>query len=271
MKRIFLIILVAASVAACKKDGSGSGGGKLLLSKIIFNGLLHKEYTYNTDGKIIRIDNYLTGGGQSTLSSYWLYQYNNEGRISESVFYLDDHVAISKDVYSYSAQGKLTRLDEAVSYDSDKDLNVVDFFSVFNYNGSGQLTKMTRRENNYTMDYYTDYTYDDKGYLATYESWHLDDGDMVLKQKTEINAGTKPMPDHWKALLLTPTDLELYKLYITGYKYTSYWSGPAGNVSNTSYLNRQYNDQGYVIKETWKSESFGTVNENELTYEYVQL
>jgi hypothetical protein len=270
MKKIFLIILVAASVVACKKDGSGSGGGKLLLSKIFFNGLLINEYIYNIDGKITRINNYLTGGGQSTLTSYFIYQYNSEGRISESILYSDEHSGISRGVYSYNAQGKLTRIDEAVSFDGDKDLDIIDFFEVYNYNASGQLTKMTRREQNYTMDYYTDYTYDDKGYLASYESWYLDNGNMVLKQKMEINPGAKPMPDHWKAMLLTPTDWDLYRFYITGLKYTAYWSVPTGSVSLWSYHDREYNDQGYVVKEIWKSEAYGSVNENERTFEYVQ-
>jgi len=84
MKKIFLIILVAASAAACKKDGSGSGK-KLLLSKIFFNGLLNTEYIYNIDGKITRVNNYLNGGGQSTLTSYFIYEYNSEGRISEAI------------------------------------------------------------------------------------------------------------------------------------------------------------------------------------------
>src|SRR5688572_1276815 len=127
MKKIFLIILVAASAAACKKDGSGSGK-KLLLSKIFFNGLLNTEYIYNIDGKITRVNNYLNGGGQSTLTSYFIYEYNSEGRISEAILYSDEHSGISRGVYSYNAQGKLTRIDESVSYDGDQDLDILDFY-----------------------------------------------------------------------------------------------------------------------------------------------
>src|SRR5688572_17136983 len=113
MKKIFVIILLATSITACKKDGSGSGSGKLLLSKIYFKGLLLTEYIYDTEGRVVRNNNYLTGGGQSTLSTYRLYEYNDEGRLHQVWHFTKDYNPTVRRVFSYNAQGRLTRVDEA--------------------------------------------------------------------------------------------------------------------------------------------------------------
>lgn len=270
MKKIFCFILLASLAGACKKDSSGSGSGKLLLSKIFFKGLLMNEYIYDIEGRVVRYNFYSTGGGQSTLSVYQLFEYNDEGKLSQEWHFTKDYTPTVRRVFSYDGQGKLSRVDEATIFAGDDNLDHMDYFEVYNYNTSGQLTTETRRLTNYTMHSRTDYTYDDKGNLATYEIWNWDSGSLVLKQKTEINPGAKPMPEHWKALLLTPVDMGLYEFFITGKKYTSYYLSPAGDVSNWSYLDRQYNKQGYVVKETWQVESFGTTNANERSFEYVQ-
>jgi hypothetical protein len=257
-------------MGACKKDSSGSSSGKLLLSKIFLKGLLLTEYIYDTEGRLVRNNNYLTGSGQSTLSTYRLYEYNDEGKLYQVWHFTKEYTPTVRRIFSYDAQGRLSRVDEATIFTGDDNLDHMDYFEVYNYNASGQLTTETRRFTNYTMHRRSDYTYDDKGNLATEEVWYMDNGSMVLKQKTEINAGAKPMPEHWKALALTPTDMGLYEFFITGKKYTSYYSSPAGDVSNWSYLDRQYNSQGYVVKETWQVESFGSTNASERTFEYVQ-
>lgn len=266
MKKILLIMLVAASVVACKKDGSGSGSNKLLLSKIFRKGLLETEYIYNTEGKVVRNNNYTTGGGVSTLSTYRLYEYNNDGALDQVWHFSKAYNPTVRRVHSYNAQGKLTRVDESTIFAGDDNLDHMDYFETYEYNTGGQLVSETRRLVNYTLHSRTDYTYDNKGDLATYESWYWENGGWVLKQHMDVDPPNKPMPDHWKAMLLVPTDMNLYTFFIPGQKYTSYWSGPVGSVGIWSYLDRQYNNQGYVIKETFKIDE----NASERTFEYVQ-
>lgn len=270
MKKICFFILFASLALACKKDGSGSGSGKMLLSKEFFNGLLQIEYIYSTGGNLIRLNNYTVGGGLSTLSSYRLYEYDVNNNIRQVYHFSKEYNPTVRRVFTWSPQGRVTRIDEATSFDGDDDLDNMDYFEVFAYDVNGQLGSVTRREMNYAMHSITEYTYDDKGCLATFKSTYSDNGDMVLKQQMEIDPDAKPVPEYWKELLVLPTDMGLYEHYITGQKYTSYWSGPIGAVSNWTYIDRQYNNQGYLTKQTERLESSGSVNMNERTFEYVQ-
>jgi YD repeat-containing protein len=269
MKKIFCCILLAASIASCKKDSSGGGSNKLLLSKIYLKGLLETEYIYNTEGKMVRNNNYTTGGGQSKLSTYRLFEYNDDGRISEIWHFSKEYQPTSRRIFTYSPQGRLTRVDEATIFTGDDNLDNMDYFEVYEYNPAGQLTTLTRRHTNYTMHRRSDYTYDEKGNLSKEEDWYLDNGNMVIKQRNELDPWSKAMPENWKALLLVPDDMQLYLLFIPGMKYTNWWLGSA-SVSNWSFVDRQYNNQGLVVKETFQISSNGSVNSVEKTYEYVQ-
>jgi hypothetical protein len=270
MKKIFWLMVIVFAVS-CKKDGSGSGSSNALLSKAFREGLLEREYIYDTDRKLVRLNSYLAGGGVSNLSIYYLYEYDDDGRLSEVRHFSKDHSPTTRRVFSYSAAGKVSRVDEATIFTGSDDLDVMDYFEVYDYNAAGQLTKMTRRLTNYTLHRYTDYTYDDKGYLASEEDWYREDnGDIVLKQKTEINPGSKPIPDHWKTLLTTPTDFSFYYLFIPGMKYTSYWLGPA-NVSDWTFINRQQNNKGFVEKQTLSIKyEDGSTGSSDYSYEYIQ-
>lgn len=270
MKKICFIIWLAAFAASCKKEGSGSGSGKLLLAKEFRNDLLEGEYIYNTAGKLVRVNFFATGGGLSTLSTYRLYQYDNNGKISEVVHYSKDHNPTVRRVYAYDANGKVSRIDEATAFLGSSDLDIMDYFEVYTYDAAGLLENMTRRLTNYTMHHYTDYTYDNKGSLTGYESWYLDNGNMVLKQKSVVGPGNKIMPNHWKEMMLTPTDFSMHYLYDDTHKYTSYWSGPA-NVTDWSFINRLYNDQGYVTSQTLQIKyEDGSLGSGDYSYEYIQ-
>jgi hypothetical protein len=269
MKKICCFILLAAFAVACRKDGSGSGSNKLLLSKLFRGGLLETEFIYNTQGKLVRLNYYLAGVGLSTLSSYRLFDYNDDGKISQVVSFSKEHNPTGKRVFTYSAQGKLSRIDEASAFDADDDLDNIDFFEVYNYNAGGQLENMTRRKSNYAMHSSTDFTYDDKGNLTGEESWYQDNGDLVLKQKSEYVPGTKVMPDHWKAFLTTPTDFSLHYLFNAAQNNTTYWVGEL--KTDWTFINRQYNSQGYVTSQTLHIEyEDGSTGSSDFSYEYVQ-
>lgn len=262
--------MLAAFAVACRKDGSGSGSGKFLLAKEFRNDLLETEYIYNTGGQLVRLNFYTTGGGLSTLSGYRLFDYDDEGRLSQELHFSKDHLPTGRRVYSYSAQGKVTRIDEATDYSGGGDLANFDYFEVYTYNDNGLLENMTKRLKNFTLHHYTDYTYDNKGDLVGYESWYLDDGDVVLKEKAAITPGNKPMPAHWKAMLTTPVALSLNYLYDAGHKYTSYWSGPA-YVSDWTFINRKYNSNGYLQSQTLQIKyEDGSIGTGDFSYEYVQ-
>lgn len=268
MKKYFCALLIVAAFS-CKKEGSGNGSGKLLLSKIYMNDLLQEDYTYSTEGKLIRVNYYLSGGGVSTLSTYRIYDYNSDGTVKELLHYSKDHYAVTRRVFTYNADKKVSRIDEASIFTGTDDLDDFDYVEVYYYDTKGQLEQMAKRLPNFTQHSRYDYEYDDKGKLVYYEYHLMDDGAMVMKQKGQVEAGNKQLPQHWKDLLVLPIDYSWYQLYSNKFTYTSYYSGPAGNSSVWTYLNRQYNGQGYLISEESQLESYGAVNLNEFRYEYV--
>jgi hypothetical protein len=268
MKKIICLLAIAFAFS-CKKDGSGSGQHKLLLSKVYFNDLLQSEYIYSTEGRLIRMNYFTIGGGVSSLSTYRIYNYNGDGTIKEVLHYNNSHIATIKKVYTYNAQGKVSRIDEASDYTLSSDFDDTDYYFVYDYDAKGQLTKVTSREPNFTLRYYENFSYDDDGNLVYYESRYNDDGQVVLKEKLDIVHGDKKIPEHWQKMLIEPTDFSLYEMFIASKKYTSYWSPPA-SIYEYVYKSRVYNNEGYLTSQVYETTSSGSIYNNKYTYEYVQ-
>jgi hypothetical protein len=268
MKNLFFFIMLALFASSCKKEGSG-GDDKWLLSKVYFNGLLDNEYIYNTSGRLIRVIYYSTGGGTSTLSTSQLYEYNADGTVKEIRNFSSEYKPTKRLVYTYS-QGRITRMDEASIFTGSADLSIMDFYEIFSYDANGLLKNIVRRHADHSNHSRKEFTYDDQGKLATASMLLEVDDEMEIKEYIEVNAGAKAMPAHWKENLITPTDYQWYDLMIPSKKYTSYWSVPAGTLHIWSYTDRQYNDDGYVVKQIEKLEAYGAVNTNERTFEYVK-
>lgn len=267
MKQFICLLLIAALVA-CKKDGSGGGSQKLLLAKVFRKGLLEMEHIYSSDGKKIRSNFYLVGGGVSTLGTYGLYNYDNDGKLKEVFHYSNTHYATTRKIYSYNAQGKVTRIDEASVFTGDDNLDHMDYFELFTYNNKGQLSQTSRKFANFTNHSTDQYEYDDKGNLVLSEGRSWENGAYVLKQKLELTPGAKQMPEHWKNNLILPTDDDLYLLFLTKKVFTSWWAGEL--VSEYTYQQPVYNAQGYITKLNFHFKSGNTETDNEMTYEYVQ-
>lgn len=269
MKKIFLIIFLAAAVTACRKDGSGSSKGKTLLSKVFVGDLLTYEFIYNLDGKVTRINHYNTGTGTSILLTYHLYQYNSDGRMSEKLQYAADHKPLRRHVFAYSDQGRLTRVDEATVADGEGDLDIMDYYYTYGYNEKGQLQTMHNYRSNNAYLNHKKFIYDNQGLWQGWEYYIFEDLDFQLKEKIEFWPGGKPIPDHWKHILVVPSDFNLFRLFIPGYEITSYWTGPAGSVLTYAFENREYNNQGFVTKEILKVITASSTAETERRYEYV--
>lgn len=270
MKKIFFVILLAAAATACRKDSSGSAKGKMLLSKIFVNDLLSNEFIYDLDGKLSRINLYVTGGGVSSLAGYYLHQYDSDGRLSERIQYSSDHAPLRRQVYTYSDQGRLSRVDEASASVAEADLDIMDFYWTYNYDVKGQLETIYNYKSNYVYINHKKYIYDNQGLWQGWEYYIYEDSDYQLKEKFEFSPGGKPIPDHWKHFLVVPSDFNLFRLFVPGFKVTSYWGGPTGSDLIYAFENREYNSQGYVTREVMKVTSTTDFSESERRFEYVQ-
>lgn len=267
MKKSFLVILTLVILFACKKEGSGGGNGKMLLSKVYMNDLLYREYIYSSEDRLIRENNFATGAGQSKLSTYRMFEYNADGTIDEEYHYSNAHVAVVQRTYLYNALGKVSKIDEAVDYSGSADFEDIDYTYAYDYDNKGRLVKVISREADLTPRWYESFSYDENDNLVYYDFQDYDDNNhAVMKQKTEIVPGGK-IPQHWKGFLLEPTDFNFYEMYITSKKYTSYWILPATNTEY-AFTNRVY-EEGYLVSQTLEAKSKSGNFSNDYKYTYV--
>lgn len=270
MKKILIPLALLIIVGACKKEGSGGDSSKLLLSKVMDGGLLKTEYIYSSEGRLIKTNIYTIGGGLSKLSYYFMYDYNDDGTRKQEIQF-NQNTGVVRRVFTYDAQGRISRVDRAIKTVSTDNIDDVDEFEVFEYNDKGQLVKITRRELNQAVILRRDYSYDDKGNLVHSKMFYNDNGQMEIREDNEITPGDKQMPGHWKKLLVEPEDMDLYEFFSEGRKYTSYFVIPTGKTLQYSYPNRVRNGQGLVTSETIELQQNGaTIISADRTYEYIE-
>src|SRR5687768_459255 len=147
MKKILIPLALLIIVGACKKEGSGGGSGKMLLSKVLDGGLLKTEYIYSSEDRLIKTNIYTIGGGLSKLSYYFMYDYNDDGTRKQEIQF-NQNTGVVRRVFTYNAQGRIARVDRAIKTVSTDNIYDIDEFEVFEYNDKGQLVKITRREPN---------------------------------------------------------------------------------------------------------------------------
>lgn len=268
MKKFLCFAVMIVFAFACKKNGPGKGSG-LLLSKVFTDGLIEQEYIYSADGKLVRDNTYVIGVGQSTLGFVRTYEYNADGSLKELTCVQQNYGPLYRRVFTWSAQGRVSRVDEASVFHGDDDLNNMDFFELYEYDNKAQLTRVWVKWTNQTMVVRHDFSYDNIGNLVLWKAYRPDNG-LKLKQKMEIVPRTPQLPAHWKKYLVMPRDFNMYELFIEKQTYTSYFVMPAGAVTKYTYPQREYNSQGYVVSETFKVEENGNTTTKERTYEYVQ-
>jgi YD repeat-containing protein len=269
MKKVCLILLVPVLLAACKKDSSGSSYGKLLLSKVIEEGMLQYEYIYSADSRLIRTNWYNSNSGQSILSTWFMYEYNDDGTRKQAMQY-NGNTGTVRRVYTYNADEKVSRVDVAVKSTTNDNLDDFDYFEVFEYDNKGQVTKVTRKEMNQTLILRRQYDYDDKGNLVHTRLHVNDDGQMEIREDNEILPGDKQIPAHWKKLMIEPEDMDLYEFFAEERKFTAYWIIAAGKITHYNYANRVLNNQGLVTSETiqLKQPNGSVINAFDRSYEY---
>lgn len=269
--KIFLILLCSLAFASCKKDGAGSNSGKLMLSKVIEEGKLANEYIYAADGKLLRTNWYNSNSGQPKLSTHFTYEYNDNGTRKQDMQY-NGYTGVVRRVFTYDAEGKVSRIDVAVKNSTNDNIDDFDYFEVYEYNNKGQLAKVTRRETDQTLVLRRQYSYDDKGNLVHRQLHVFDDGQLEIRENDEIVPGAKQMPDHWKKLLIDPDDMDLNQFFAAGRTLTDYWIITTGRTSNYNYLSRVRNNQGIVTSETIQLMRNGVeIIAVDRNYEYVEV
>jgi len=125
--QVFFLLFIL-SLIACN-DTSDSitsiNEGKLLLNRVMVDGKLYKEFSYDADAKLIQMNEYYN----DSLSNSETYQYNSDGRLEKRIH--DGFV----DTFEYNENGLL------ISYTSYYSRTAKQWNEEYQYNSSNQIQK----------------------------------------------------------------------------------------------------------------------------------
>ena len=169
------------------------------LIKAISNDMSFEAYTYDNNGKVIKIK--LFDGNYNKYSHFLTYTYNSAGKAAEEIKFTADSIAIRKRVFIYNANNLLTRID----YYSGQNQPLG--YTAFQHNAAGQ--RILKREYWGTPDTlfrYTQYTYQqnlvkEKEYNAlTTPAALLDSAEIYYDNKRSVNSALGYLDEYYPEL-----------------------------------------------------------------------
>ena len=270
MKKIFILLLIPLFFLTCKKDKGTSK--PLFLGKIYEDGLLTTEYIYSADKKPLRRNSYGTGTGQSVFSSLRLYDYSPDGLLKEVTDFSKTNQFVIKYKLLYDINKRLVRMDELASDNS------VQFYYLFEYTTDGYLAKFELFDASPIKKTFEGYfTNDAQGKVKKVLRYWFSGSNPILNDSTTFNFNSKPQA-HWNYFEALPVvalpkgDRYFFDMSCDNLFY--YYPDAPPLKTNVTFSSKEYNDQGYVVKQqvAYTTEHGGPVinNQYQVIYEYAE-
>ncbi|HEY3387473.1 MAG TPA: hypothetical protein VGK46_13235, partial [Saprospiraceae bacterium] len=277
MYGLALMVCVVMLPTACKDDGDFSlqrllkSNHDLLPSKIIRNGATLLELTFDTEGKLIRVNNYTFG----EYSGFTQYEYNEQG-ILEGLRYnaYNNNSIFTRTVFTVDDFGRIQECETySYFYDDIYDLT-------FDYDIRNRLTSRQLRYEGEPISHIFNYTYDDDHdlYIESEKVYHPNEP-SEYRIHTEYTPGNKPLPDHWKNLvpLLNAAGVmeDVLDMFYISSRETFFNSdgGISYDVGMTA-GERKFNSAGYLTRQVLTFKDLKDVEDPEsmveMRYEYTQ-
>lgn len=138
-----IILTVLLSFYSCEKDKNSSSEKRLYLSKVIVDGKLNIDFSYDANKKVIQSNNYDTSGKVFSKSTF---EYSDDHLCLEQIQY--NGSVLSTRTFRYDVKNNLTRLNFCTA-----DSSIVTNHIIYIYNEKNQCIK----EEHYYGDslYYT--------------------------------------------------------------------------------------------------------------------
>jgi hypothetical protein len=267
------VVIVATS---CKDDDDDSviqPEPDFLLTRIEQNGVTRAEFSYDTDGKITRL-NYYTNG---ELASYSLYEYNDQGP-REVRRYQKNHSLDYKYVFTLDNFGRVIKSEH---YTAQSDFEEVSSLSTFNYDPSGQLITKQFSSAGEPVYYREEFTYGASHHPVKMKKTHYpNQANEYVAGLTEYTFSEKTIYDHWKdyvfLLSISGFDSFIWEMFNSGTHFKAWYDDGEVNVwSQTDATEREYNSNGYLIRQVLTRQSLSNPalppTVTEMTYEYTEF
>lgn len=155
-KILLLVFLIITTFISCNKDDNFEKiGDETLLKKILIDGEVFNEFTYNYANLILE---------EKSKYHYTKYIYNRKNQLTQSDHYWDERIASSS---SHVLDEMKKRKEWVTPENTEKDV-----YTIFEYTKTGDLIKSTthRINNNYTS--YSTFTYNENGKIERRTAHH---------------------------------------------------------------------------------------------------
>ncbi len=239
--QVFFLLFIL-SLIACN-DTSDSitsiNEGKLLLNRVIVDGRLYKEFSYDADAKLIQMNEYYN----DSLSNSETYQYNSDGRLEKRIH--DGFV----DTFEYNENGLL------ISYTSYYSRTAKQWNEKYQYNSSNQIQKGITFYNGEKRGY-VEYKYDIHNNTIERKEFEDIDNFLISEQRMQFDDYKNPYPLNFPMDIVQKNNIKKY------YYYLAIMSYPPPEYESVY----EYNSDRLPIKE-----SRTYLNGKKTVYEYVYI
>lgn len=266
MKKILFILLSAALLGACKKNGS-STPKDVFLSKIYVNGEPETEYVYNSEGKLIEEKYY----DNDAVAGRYEYHYDHNGNLLEKLNYtMPENKLAGRHIMTLNAEGKIAR--NAIWNTSGEDSGTLGFYIDHDYT-NGLCTKQTWRTEDEEEVSYRNQFYYPNGNLRTSESYWVFGGVAEKQWGSSYGPSDTTLPASMTDNTVYPINFYFPYLLSSYIDHFQYDEGDVKEHRKEIISERKYNSRGLVTGETITTKYFKPLKLDEvrtLKFEYVE-
>lgn len=272
MKKFILVILCAAALLpACKKNSSSPK--KIMLSKVLVDGKVETENSYNSDGQIIEEKSYNGNSGAWEVSHRSTWSYDVNGKLKEQLAYdMPENELTGRYIFTLNSQGDIVR--NSIYDISGGEPGTLNFHIDHDYNGDGRLLKQTWKEEDESVVTYRNLGYYPNGNMRTSEVFYVYGGTVEKKWGSSYGPSDTTLPASFYNNKAYPANY--YYPYLVS-QYINHYSYDDGDVTDEYkelITHRQYNSKGLVTQETITTKYIKPVKPDAvrvLQFEYVEL
>lgn len=271
MKKILTLGLLALMMFQCKKSGNNAPE-KILLSRMMVNGISQYRFYYDSDKKITRVESFSTTEAEKITQQHILVYHGNDYPDEVTIYDEPGHTAIYKILYSIDDKGMP---DTAWIYNlSGPTPNQYDQLSHFSYNADGKILVAEIKDKNGKYLYRYNYAYYEGGRLKQIDMYQPNGALLYLRERSNFSIPGSNYPPGLDEIEKIFNPELLVDLISDSYQTFDY--DQSGFVTfNTAHTmsGRVYNDDGTLKSQTItmkKIKPAGSDVVGQRQYEYIR-
>jgi hypothetical protein len=246
MKKIFLIVMSAALVVACKKNSSSPK--EIYLAKILVNGEPETEFVYNSDGQLIQ-EKYFDEDPSVVVVDYqYEYQYDNNGNPLEKLGYdMPEHKLTSRYIFTLNGQGLIAR--NSIWNTSGPDSGKLSFHIDNDYK-AGRVIKQTWKDADEEISSYRQLGYAPNGNMRTSETYWVYGGVAEKQWGSTYGPSDSTLPASITNQRAFPVNFYFPYMLSSFIDHYTYEDGNVETEWREIISGRKFNSRGLVTEET---------------------